>query len=132
MTELTRVIPEDAIRMVYNETGGTLSQGTLVKLKASPTYYREIQAATGNTDAVYGVLMRDLATGSRGDCQIKGIAQVLAGGTIAVGARVMPTTGAKSLTGTSGNSNVGVAVTAGTASALHEVELTGPGAGAIP
>lgn len=132
MTELTRVVPEYGVRQIYNGTGGTLSQGTFVKLKASPTYKNEIEAATGNTDAVLGVLMADVATAHYGDCQVYGVAQVLAGGTIAVGARVMPTTGAKSLTGTSGNSNVGVAVTAGTASALHEVELTGPAAGAIP
>jgi hypothetical protein len=131
MTELTRTVPEHAVRAVYNGTGGTLSQGTMVKLKASPTYEGEIQAATGTTDAVYGILMADLATGHWGDAQIQGVAQVLAGGTIAVGARVMPTTGAKSLTCTTGNSVVGIAVTAGTASALHQVELT-LGSAAMP
>lgn len=131
MTELTRTVPESACRPVYNGTGGTLSQGTMVKLKASPTYEGEIEAATGNTDAVYGVLLADLATSSWGDAQIDGVAQVLAGGTIAVGARVMPTTGAKSLTCTSGNSVVGIAVTDGAASALHQVELT-KGSGAMP
>jgi hypothetical protein len=132
MTVLTRVVPEYGVRQIYNGTGGTLSQGTFVKLKASPTYKNEIEAAATATDAVLGVLMFDVATATYGDCQVYGVAQVLASTTIAVGARVMPTTGAKSLTGTSGNSNVGVAVTAGTTDALHEVELTGPGAGAIP
>jgi hypothetical protein len=132
MTTLTSVVPEYGVRQVYNGTGGTLSQGTFVKLKAAPTYKNEIEASAGNKDAVLGVLMEDLATATYGECQIKGVAQVLASTTIAVGARVMPTTGGKSLTCTAGNSVIGVAVTAGATDTLHEVELTGVGGAEMP
>lgn len=132
MATLTRIVPEDGVRPVYNGTGGTLSKGTFVKLKAAPTYQNEIEAAAGNDDPVYGVLMEDLATANYGDCQIEGKAQVLAGGTIAVGARVMPTTGGVSLTATVGHAVIGVAVTAGTLAALHEVELTAVGGVEMP
>jgi len=88
---LTAIVPEKGVRQVYNGTGGTLSKGTFVKLKASATYK--------------------------------------AGGTIAEGEQVMPTTGAKALKATSGNSIVGTAVTVGAASAYMEVEL-GAGCGA--
>jgi len=126
---LTAIVPEKGVRQVYNGTGGTLSKGTFVKLKASATYKGEIEAAAGNTDNVYGVLVNDIADASRGDCQIAGRAIVLAGGTIAEGEQVMPTTGAKALKATSGNSIVGTAVTVGAASAYMEVEL-GAGCGA--
>jgi hypothetical protein len=132
MTTLTRVVPEYGVRAVYNGTGGALSQGTFVKLKASPTYKNEIEAATGNNDQVLGVLINDVADTTYGDCQVRGVAQVLAGGTIAVGARVMPTTGAKSLTATAGAATIGVAVTAGASDTLHEVELTAPGGAEMP
>lgn len=129
---LTRIVPEDGVRQVYNGTGGALVEGTLVKLKASPTYKGEIELSDDNKDPTYGVLMEDVSDASRGNCQIAGRALVLAGGTIAVGARVMPTTAGKSLTGTAGNAIAGVAVTAGTASALHEVELSGSFGGEMP
>lgn len=132
MTTLTRVVPEYAVRQVYNGTGGTLSQGTFVKLKASPTYKNEIEASAGNNDPVLGVLMNDLATGVYGECQIRGVAQVLASTTVAVAARVMPTTGGKSLAATAGAACIGVAVTAGATDTLHEVELTGPGGVEMP
>jgi Uncharacterized conserved protein (DUF2190) len=132
MTELTRVVPDHAIRMVYNGTGGTLSQGTFVKLKAAPTYKGEIEAADGNDDPVYGVLMADVLNGARGDCQIFGIAKVLASTTVAVGVRVMPTTGAKSVTATAGHAVIGIALTAGATDTLHEVELSGPAGARMP
>lgn len=131
MTTLTSVVPEYAVRPVYNGTGGTLSKGTFVKLTASTTK-NEIVAATANKDPVLGVLMADVANGAYGECQIEGVAQVLGGGVIAVGARVMPTAGAVSLTCTAGESVVGVAVTAGSSGALHEVELTGVGGAEMP
>jgi hypothetical protein len=131
MTQLNRIVPEDGVRGVYNGTGGTLSEGTFVKTKSSGEYL-EIEAAAGNDDPVLGVLMADLATGTRGDCQVKGKALVLASTTIAIGARVMPTTGGKSLTTTVGHAVVGVAQTAGATDTLHEVELTAVGGAEMP
>ena len=123
MTELTRVVPDKGIRQVYNGTGGTLLQGTFVKLKTAPTYKNEIEAATGNTDAYYGVLTADLATASYGDCQIEGVALVLGGEAVAVGVRVMPGAAGAGFTCTAGNSVVGIAVTLGALATLFEVEL---------
>ena len=127
MTELTRVVPDGAIRQVYNGTGGTLSAGTLVSLKAAPTYKNEIEAAATDAAPVLGVLTADLANLSYGDCQISGRALVLAVGVIAVGARVMPAAGGTVDTATAPHSVVGLAVTAGAAAELMEVELVGPG-----
>jgi hypothetical protein len=131
MTQLNAIVPAGFTRQVYNGTGGTLDKGTFVKLKAASAYM-EVEAAAANDDPVYGVLMNDVPTATYGDCQIAGKALVLAGGTIAEGARVMPTTGAKSLTATVGLNCTGIACTAGVASALHEVELGALGGAEMP
>jgi pantothenate kinase len=131
MTELTRVVPEYGVRQVYNGTGGTLLLGSLVKLKAAPTYKNEIEAATGANDAVLGVLMADIATTKYGDCQITGRALVLAVGVIAVGVRVKPAAAGVVDTAAATNTCVGITVTAGAAGELCEVELTGPGGAAM-
>jgi hypothetical protein len=132
MTELTRIVPDKGVRQVYNGTGGTLLVGTFVKLKAAPTYKNEIEQATASEDPVLGVLMADLPNLSYGDCQIDGRAIVMASAVIAVGVRVMPAAAGQSVTATATNACVGIAVTAGDTSTLHEVELTGPGAAAMP
>ena len=131
MTELTRVVPEYGLRQVYNGTGGTLLQGSLVKLKAAPTYKNEIEAAAADADPVLGVLMAALPNLSYGDCQITGRALVLAVGAIAVGVNVMPAAGGTVDTGTAPHTCVGLTVTAGAAGELCEVELAGPGGKAI-
>jgi hypothetical protein len=104
-----------------------MAKGVIVKLKATPTIEDEIDLEASNTGVIYGVTMHVIPDDEWGDIQIAGKALVLAGGTIAVGVRCMPTTGGKSLTGTANTSNLGIAITAGAASALHEVELAGPG-----
>lgn len=132
MTELTRVVPEYGIRQVYNNTGGTLLQGTFVKLKTAPTYKNEIEAAAAATDPVLGVLMADLPTATMGDCQISGRALVLALGAVAVGVRVTPALGGTGDAALATKTCVGIAVTLGAAATLMEVELTGPGGAAMP
>jgi hypothetical protein len=132
MTELTRVVPEYGVRQVYNGTGGTLLQGSLVKLKAAPTYKDQIEAATGASDAVLGVLMADVANLKYGDCQVSGRALILAVGVIAVGVRVKPGAAGAIDTAAATNTCVGITVTAGAAGELCEVELTGPGGAAMP
>jgi hypothetical protein len=130
MTVLTSVVPEFGVRQVYNGTGGALLQGSFVKLSGATK--NQIVAAPDNDDPVLGVLMQDVADGTYGECQIEGVAKTLAGGTIAVGARVMPTTAAVGLTCTLGHAVIGVAVTAGSSGALFEMELTGPGGVEMP
>ncbi len=115
-----------------NATGSTIVKGVFVKWKTSPTYQDEIEIAAGNTDAVLGVAAHDIEDGTVGDVYVRGTVPVLAGGTIAVGVRVMPTTGGKSLTATAGNSVGGISRSPGTADALHEVELAGPGGAEMP
>jgi pantothenate kinase len=132
MTELTRVVPEYGVRQVYNGTGGTLLQGSLVKLKAAATYKNEIEAAAGASDAVLGVLMADVANLKYGDCQVQGRALVLSVGVIAVGARVKPAAAGTVDVAAATNTCVGIAVTIGAAGELMEVELTGPGGAAMP
>ncbi|MCP4674354.1 MAG: DUF2190 family protein [Deltaproteobacteria bacterium] len=119
-------------RQVKNTTGSTLAKGVWVKLNAFPTVEDEIELEDSNTGAIYGVTAYEIEDGKMGDVVIRGRAAVLAGGTIAVGARVMPTTDGKSLTATIGSSVGGLAVTAGVADAYHEVELLGPGGAEMP
>jgi len=126
-----QVDPND-IRSGKNTSGSEMAQGVIVKLKASPTVDDEVDLEATNTGVIYGVTMQVIADGEWGNIQIRGRAKVLAGGTIAVGARVMPTTGGKSLTATAGNSVLGQAVTAGSSDAIHEVELAGPGGCEMP
>ena len=132
MTQPTAIVGPDDIRGCTNTSGGAIVKGTILKLKASPTYEREVDVEATNTGAIYGVAMHDADDDAAVDVQIRGQALVLAGGTIAAGVRVMPTTGGKSLTATAGNSVLGLAVTAGAADELHEVELNGPGGCEMP
>ncbi len=120
------------VRPGKNTSGSDMARGVFVKLKASPTVPNEIDLEATNTGAVYGVTANAIADGEWGDVYVGGSVPVLAGGTIAAGVRVMPTTGGKSLTATAGNSGAGLAVTAGAADALHEVELSGPGGAEMP
>lgn len=122
----------DDVRRGKNTSGSAMVKGVIVKLKATPTEPLEIDLEATNTGVIYGVTMNACANNEAVDVQIRGIAEVLAGGTIAVGVRVMPTTGGKSLTATAGNSILGVAVTVGAADALHLVELAGPGGSEMP
>lgn len=128
-----RVIVNDRdIRSGKNTSGSDMAKGVIVKLKATPTVPDEIDLEATNTGAILGVTMEAITNGSWGNVQIRGKAAVLAGGTIAVGARCMPTTGGKSLTATAGNTVLGLAVTAGASNELHEVELLGPGGAEMP
>lgn len=134
MAEPTNIVPKEFIRPGYNGTGTAMVQGQLVKLKASATIKDDIELATGATDPVYGAVMdpSGIADAARGNIQVMGRAKVLADGTIAVGARITATTGGESTTASAGNTCAGVAVTAGVADTLHEVELNGPGGAEMP
>jgi hypothetical protein len=123
---------DQVVRQAKNTSGSDMAKGVIVKMKASPTVPDEIDLEATATGVIYGVTQNAISNGEWGDVVIRGRAEVLAGGTIAAGVRVMPTTGGKSLTATAGNSVLGVAITAGTASALHEVELLGPGGAEMP
>ena len=81
-------------------TGSTLAgqngsgQFLIVKLVGA----RLVDLVTANSDTVYGVLQNKPAAGQAADNGISGITKLMAGGTIAAGAAVMPaTTGVASL-----------------------------------
>ncbi len=121
-----RVI-DPVIRSAYNATGSTIVKGTIVKLATTPTYAGQITPATAATDPMFGVMMADLPNLQWGDCQVGGVAVVLAGGTVAAGANVTADAAGKGVAAASGNAHIGRAMTDGVLNGFMEVELT-PGA----
>lgn len=134
MAEPIATVPKEFIRSGYNGSGTAFVQGQLVKLKASATIKGDVELATGATDPIYGAVMdaSGIANAVRGNIQVMGIAKVLADTTIAVGARITAAANGESTTASAGNTCGGLAVTAGVANTLHEVELTGPGGAEMP
>lgn len=126
------IVGDKDIRSVYNGTGATISQGTLLALKSSPTKDFEVEAAATATANFLGVAMNDIPDTEYGDCQIRGCALALASTTVAAAARITGATGGKTVAASAGNSVFGVAVTAGTSDALHMIELLGPGGVEMP
>jgi hypothetical protein len=124
------LVYEPVYRPCKNASGSTIAIGKIVKISASPTVNLEVEVVSAVTDALYGICANAaIADGEMGDVQIGGIALVMAGDTVAVGARVTTDASADGVTATDGDSILGVAVTAGTDGELFAVELTGPGAG---
>lgn len=120
-------------RTVKNATGSALAKGKIVVISAAPTDKGEVELADAATDVFYGVVANaDIPDGSYGDVQVLGIAPVLAGGTVAAGARVTADASGDGVAASTGNSVLGVAVTAGADTYLFEVDLAGPGGGAMP
>jgi len=132
MSEPRVIVGAEGIRGCKNTSGSDMAKGVIVKLKASPTVDDEIDLEAANDGAIYGVTMQAISDAAWGNVQVLGRALVLASTTVAAGVRVMPTTGGKTLTATTGNSVLGLAVTAGAADELHEIELSGPGGAAMP
>jgi hypothetical protein len=120
------------VRPGKNTSGTDMVKGVIVKLKATPIVPGEVDLETSNTGAIYGVTNEAIANGKWGGIAIRGRVEVLGGGTIATGVRVMPTAAGASLTCTAGNSVLGIAVTDGALAAYHVVELTGPGGARMP
>jgi len=133
---MTQILHQDSpgdVRACKNTSGAALAEGTLVKIKASPTVHYEIEAATGANDPIYGVVKdASIANGATGSVQIRGIAKVLGSAAIAIGARVAATTAGKGVTASAGNAFCGVALTLGASGTLFEVELLGPGGAEMP
>jgi hypothetical protein len=122
-----RVI-DPKFRAVYNGTGSTISKGTIIKLKTSPAYSGEIVKAAAATDALYGVAAADILTGEWGDAQIGGVALVLSSAALNAATQMTSDASGKAAAAASGNSLLGISVTAaGAADELFEVELATPG-----
>jgi hypothetical protein len=129
--ELRVIDPET--RSVKNTSAGVLAEGQIVIAKASPTVVDEADIASAATDAFLGVVKdADIAVGEYGLIQIRGRAKVLAGGAVAVGARVTADASGDGVTASAGNAVLGIAMTVGVDTELFEVELAGPGGCEMP
>jgi hypothetical protein len=126
------IVPEYFVRGMKNTSGSDMAAGVFVKAKASPTVDDECDLEASSTGSPLGVTMAAIANGEWGDVQVGGRAKVLASAAIAVGARVSPTTGGKSVTTTGSATVCGIAMTVGAADTLHEVELVPRGSTAGP
>jgi hypothetical protein len=127
-----RVIDSE-IRSVKNTSGASLPEGKIIIVNAAPTVEDEVMVASAATDAFYGVVKdAAIADGEWGVAQIRGRAKVLAGGAVAVGARVTSDANGDGVTAVAGNGVLGIAATVGVDDALFEVELAGPGGCTMP
>jgi hypothetical protein len=122
-----RVI-DPRIRACYNATGSTILKGSIMKLVAAATTPGQVQLAAAATDPFIGVAMADIPNLQFGDMQTDGVAVVLAGATVAVGANVTSDGSGKGTTAASGNAIIGVAQTDGVNNGYMEVALGLPGA----
>jgi len=132
MSEPRVQVGPDQITSGKNITGAVISQGLIVKVNAAPTVIDEITLAAANTDAFLGVAMNDIADDAYGDIQTGGVALVLGGAAVAIGARVMSDANGKGITGTATNAILGIAKTVGALNELFEVQLSGPGGAEMP
>lgn len=123
-----RTYRPDGLKSGKNTSGASMAEGRLAIQKVSPTVDDEIDVASSADDAVIGVVAdAAIANGSWGAYQNSGVAKVLAGGTVAVGARVTSDANGAAVTAAAGDGWVGVAKTAGAATALFEVDLDAKG-----
>ena len=109
-------------RSGYNGTGSTIAKGTILALKSSGKY-REVIVAASATAAVYGVAAQDIPTGTYGLVYIGGTMPTLASGALTVGGRVTSNGSGQAANAVTGNSVLGIAVEAGSAGVLTEIEL---------
>jgi len=130
MAEPRVIVGPDQIRQGYNGSGAAIPKGTIVSLDLTVDYQIAVEATA--TGVFFGVTMEEIADGEWGNVQIRGKALVLASTTVTAGVRVTATTDGETVAASAGNAVLGIAVTAGTASALHEVELCGPGGLEMP
>lgn len=123
-----RVI-EPKFRSAYNGSGSTILKGTILKLKTTPiTNTGQVVAAAAATDALYAVAAADIPDGEWGDAQISGVALVLSSAALAAATQMTSDASGKAAVAASGNSLLGISLTAPTAAdELFEVELATPG-----
>jgi len=83
MAQNTVIVPDKGVRSCKNATGTTIDKGHIVKLDSTEG---QIVLAAAATDALYGVAMADIPTGTWVDVQVQGVAEAY--GTLAIGDRV--------------------------------------------
>lgn len=84
---------------------------------------RLVDLVTANSDTVYGVLQNKPAAGQAADNVISGVTKLMAGGTIAAGAAVMPATTGVCITATS-TYGFAVAIEAAVSGQIFTAKLT--------
>lgn len=112
-----------------NTSGSTIPKGSVVKAHSVTDEVRLVAAAT---DAIHGVVMRDIADGEYGPIQRTGRALVLAAGALATpGTLLMSAAGKAGAWSASAGNAANVLGTQNTtadgADELIEVDLAGPG-----
>jgi hypothetical protein len=116
-------------RSGLNKSGSTIAKGAVVKVEATNDDGIAL-CTTPATEDVFGVMMADVLDQAWGTVQTRGLALVLAGGTITKGDRLTVAAGGKVITWTAGaGANacvVGTAKRSAVLNDLFEVELAGP------
>lgn len=123
----TRCGAEDIVSK-KNSSGSTIVLGSIVKLTTTED---TIALPGASTDSCFGIVREDIADGAYGNIQTHGLAIIKAGGSVAVGDDIMPTTAGKGVTWSAGAGTnaalIGKANTAASADEYFECELAGPG-----
>lgn len=105
-----------------NTDVAVISKGMAVKLDTAAD--DGVKKCTATTDHAIGVAMADIAIGSWGDIQVRGLAVCLAGGAVTRGDYVSPDTASKvATTVTNKDRLVGIANRSAALNELFEVEL---------
>ena len=117
MAQNAVIVPDKGIRSMKNATGTTIDKGHLVKLDSTEG---QIVLAAAATDAFYGVAMADIPTGTWGDVQVSGVAEVY--GTLTLAARITSDGSGHGADASAGNSVLGICTKAAT-TALGLVDL---------
>jgi len=139
--EPTAIVPDKGIRPGVNENTADIPAGTFVVLAPGATDLKDSIDPAGNGARVYGVAMEDIigttaatALGlgaQRGNIQVEGRALVIAAGATTRGGPIGSDASGQAVNAATGDVVAGVGSTVGVATELMEVELAGPGGGAI-
>ena len=139
--EPTSIVPDKGIRAGVNENTADIAAGTFVVLATGAGDQPNSIDPAGNGARVFGVAMEDIigttaATvlglgAQRGNIQTEGRALVISAGALPRGGAVGADTNGQAVLAATGDIVAGVNVTVGVATELMEVELAGPGGGAI-
>jgi hypothetical protein len=89
-----------------------------------------ITVCNGAGEYALGVLQNDPTSGQAGTVAVSGVTKVVAGGTVAIGAKVTTTAAGKALTATTGQQILGEAMSGGDADEVISVLLRSSGAAA--
>lgn len=90
-----------------------------------------LAALAGASGVVIGALQNKPTAGNAAAIAYHGVSRVVAGGTVASGARVTSDSNSAAITATTGDSVAGVALVGGVAGDLIEVLIGAPGTGAF-